>query len=239
MKPLWTLGLMLILATPAPAVAQVMDHHNYSLIVLDLLEYQPGAPGRPLAWDAVAWSGGDFTRFWIKSEGSVQTAAGTWEADVQGLYSRLIAPFWEFQAGGRVETKTSGGTNHTRGFLVVGLEGLAPYWFEIEPAVFLSHRGDLSARLTATYDMYLAQRMVAQPRLELKAALQEVPEFGVGPGLNDLNFGFRVRYEIRREFAPYLGVQWVSKFAETASLARSAGEAVRHFTVVGGLRVWF
>ncbi len=122
---------------------------------------------------------------------------------------------------------------------VVGFEGLAPYWFEMEPAVFVSQDGDISARVTTTYDMFVTQRLIAQPRIEVNAAVQEVPEFGVGSGLNDLDLGFRLRYEIRREYAPYIGVSWQRRFAGTADLARLAGATVSDLAAVGGLRVWF
>lgn len=233
------LFLSLFLTRPTRAAAQVMDSQTYSLVLFDLLEYQSSGSDRPVTWDALGWIGGDFTRLWIKSEGARATRTGTWDMDVQALYGRLIAPFWDFQAGARVETRSSRGVRRTRGSLVVGLQGLAPYWFELEPALFVSEGGDLSARLTVSYDLYLAQRLVAQPRMELNAAVQRVPEFGVGSGLNDLDLGLRVRYEVRREFAPYIGVGWASRFSETASLARSAGEATSRFTVVGGVRVWF
>lgn len=111
----------------------------------------------------------------------------------------------------------------------------------MEPAVFVSQDGDISVRVTTTYDMFVTQRLIAQPRVEVNAAVQEVPEFGVGSGLNDLDLGLRLRYEIRREYAPYVGVSWLRRFAATADLARltGGGGAVSDLAVVGGLRVWF
>ncbi len=131
------------------------------------------------------------------------------------------------------------GEEHVRVQAVIGLQGLAPYWFELEPSVFVSQDGDVSARLTATYDMFVTQRLIAEPRIEANAALQDVPDFGVGSGLNDLELGFRLRYELRREYAPYLGVNWVRRFAGAADLARQAGEAVSDVSLVGGIRAWF
>ncbi len=231
--------LAVAVVRPALVRAQVMDNKVYSLVLFDRLEYQQTGAENPVTWDMLWWIGGDFTRLWIKSEGAHSTAVGGGDVEVQALVSRLFAPFWEWQAGLRLDTRYGGGTDRTRVLAVVGLEGLAPYWFEVEPAVFVSQDGDISARVTTTYDMFVTQRLIAQPRIEVNVAVQEVPEFGVGSGLNDLDLGFRLRYEIRREYAPYVGVSWLRRFAGTADLARLTGETVTDFAVLGGLRVWF
>ena len=235
------LAITLAVAVVRPALlrAQVMDNKVYSLVLFDLLEYQHTGAENPVTWDMLWWIGGDFTRLWIKSEGAHSTTVGSGDVEVQALFSRLFAPFWEWQAGLRLDIQYGTGTARTRVLAVVGLEGLAPYWFEVEPAVFVSHEGDISARVTTTYDMFVTQRLIAQPRIEVNVAVQEVPEFGVGSGLNDLGLGFRLRYEIRREYAPYVGIGWLRRFAGTADLARLSGEAVSDLAAVGGLRVWF
>ena len=235
------LAITLAVAVVRPALlrAQVMDNKVYSLVLFDLLEYQQTGAENPVTWDMLWWIGGDFTRLWIKSEGAHSTTVGSGDVEVQALFSRLFAPFWEWQAGLRLDTRYGAGTDRTRVLAVVGFEGLAPYWFQVEPAVFVSQDGDISARVTTTYDMFVTQRLIAQPRIEVNAAVQEVPEFGVGSGLNDGDLGFRLRYEIRREYAPYLGVSWLRRFAGTADLARLSGEAVSDLAAVGGLRVWF
>ena len=224
---------------PAPLAAQVMDTHIYRLVLFDQLEYRRAGEGRPIGWDMIGWIGGDFTRFWVKSEGRQATRGGGGEAEVQALYSRLIAPFWEFQAGLRVDARYGPGADRTRVQAVIGLEGLAPYWFEMEPALFVSQAGDISARVTTTYEMVLTQRLQLQPRVDISAAVQDVPEFGVGSGLSEVGLGFRLRYEIRREWVPYLGVRWVRLVGGTAGLARQAGEEASEFGLVGGLRLWF
>ena len=235
------LAITLAVAVVRPALlrAQVMDNKVYSLVLFDLLEYQQTGAENPVTWDMLWWIGGDFTRLWIKSEGAHSTTVGSGDVEVQALFSRLFAPFWEWQAGLRLDIRYGAGTARTRVLAVVGLEGLAPYWFEMEPAVFVSQDGDISARVTTTYDMFVTQRLIAQPRIEVNAAVQDVPEFGVGSGLNDLDLGFRLRYEIRREYAPYVGISWLRRFAGTADLARLSGEAVSDLAAVGGLRVWF
>ena len=129
--------------------------------------------------------------------------------------------------------------DRARGLLAVGVEGLAPYWFDVEATAFVSHRGDVSFRATSTYDMFVTQRLIFQPRAEVNVAVQEVSDFGVGSGLNDLGLSWRLRYELHRKFAPYLGLSWTRKFAGAADMARDAGASVSDVSLVGGLRVWF
>ncbi len=228
-----------LLLRPPDAAGQVSDNQIYSLVLFDIAEYSLTGDTNPVRWDMLAWVGGDFTRLWIKSEGNVATVGGGGEAEIQALYSRLFSPFWEWQVGVRLDVRYGGGENRTRAQAVIGLEGLAPYWFELEPAVFLSQDGDVSARVTATYDMFITQRLIVQPRVEVNAAIQEVPEFGVGSGVNDLELGLRLRYEFKREYGPYLGLNWLSRFAGTADLARQAGGTVSDVALVGGMRLWF
>ncbi len=223
---------------PARAVAQVADNEIYSLILFDLFEYRRTGEANPVSWDMLGWIGGDFTRLWVKSEGAVATTGSGGEVEVQALYSRLFAPFWAGQIGARVAVR-SGGGEVARVLAVVGLEGLAPYWFELEPTLFVSHKGDVSARLTASYEMFITQRLIAQPRVEVNAALQDALEVGVGSGLNYVDMGLRLRFEPRREYAPYLGVSWVRRFGGTADVARQAGEGADQLAMVGGLRIWF
>ena len=161
------------------------------------------------------------------------------EGEVQALYSRLVAPFWNLQTGIRYDRSWGTGSDQGRNFAVFGFEGLAPYWFELEPTLFVSEHGDISARLAATYDVLLTQRLILQPRFDLNAALQDVPKFGVGSGLNNVELGLRLRYEIRREFAPYVGFTWKRRAGQTADLSRAAGDPVNDFRFVLGLRLWW
>ena len=132
-----------------------------------------------------------------------------------------------------------GDVDRLRGLLAVGVEGLAPYWFDVEAALFVSHAGDISLRVSSTYDLLMSQRLIFQSRFEFSAAVQEVPEFGVGSGINEFELGGRLRYELRRELAPYIGISWTRRVGETASLTRSEGAEVSDFSLVGGFRVWF
>jgi copper resistance protein B len=229
----------ILLLWPAGASGQLIDDKIYTFVLFELAEYRWDGNENPVAWDMVGWIGGDYTRFWFKSEGAAATVESNGDIEVQALYGRLIAPYWDLQAGLRADVVYGGGEERVRVQAVIGLQGLAPYWVEFEPAVYVSQDGDVSAGLTASYNMFVTQRLVGQPRVEVNAALQEVPDFGVGSGFNDLELGFRLRYELRREYAPYVGVNWVQQFAGTADLARQAGEAVSDVSLVGGIRVWF
>ena len=215
-----------------------MDDARYTFVLLDQLEVSPGATGSPLGVEGEAWHGGDFNRIWIKLEGEHSTQEPEGEGELQVLYGRLLAPFWDVQVGLRLDVHRGEGEASTRALAVLGLEGLAPYWFEVEPAVFVSQDGHVSARLAASYDLFVTQRLIAQPSIEVNGALQDSEEFGVGSGLNDIEPGLRMRFEIAREFAPYIGASWVRRFGETADLLREAGAKVSDAVFVVGVRMW-
>lgn len=219
----------------------IEDSQPFGFFLVDQLEYRINNDAdNTVRWDVQGWYGGDYNRLWIKTEGEWRTDGERGgEAEVQALYSRLIAPFWDFQVGLGYEQLSGTDFDRGRGFAVVGLQGLAPYRFEIEPALFISQDGDVSARLTTTYDLLLTQRLVLQPRLDFDVAVQSVEDFDVGEGVNSLGLGLRLRYEITREFAPYIGVQWLRQFGETADITRSDGGEVEDIALVFGVRLWF
>lgn len=214
----------------------INDNPIIPFVLLDRLEYRwndEGADGR--LWDAQGWIGRDWNKLWFKTEGEDAVAGPTEEAEVQALYARLIAPFWYLQAGLRYDTRPA----PSRTFAVLGVQGLALYWFDIEATAFVSDAGETSARLEAEYDLLLTQRLILQPRIETNVAAQAVEERGIGRGVNNVELGLRLRYEIKREFAPYLGVVWSRKLGETADLAEAQGEDVRRAAIVAGIRAWF
>jgi copper resistance protein B len=237
-------GLLIALARPADAqgiglkqLKHMMAWGTGSLILFDQLEYAPGAEGRPLSLDAVGWYGGAYNRLWFRAEGEQLTATSGGEAEAQLSYGRLVTAYFDALAGVRVDRRW-GDESATRAHLAAGLVGLAPLRFEFSPTLFLSQDGDLSARLEAEYQLLITQRLVASPEIELNAALQEVPEWGVGSGINDYELGLRLRYEIKREFAPYVGFAWTRRVGGSADFAREEGEGVSEGAFVAGLRVW-
>lgn len=238
-------GVLLGFAAPAAGqgigleqLKEMMAWGTGSLILLDKLEYIPDEDlGRPVELDLIGWYGGAYNRLWFRAEGEQRTVGGGGEAEAHVYYGRLVTPYWDALVGARVD-RDWGDEAATRAHLAVGVVGLAPMRFELSPTLFLSHEGDLSARLEAEYQVLITQRLVAEPELELNAAVQSVPEWGVGSGLNDVELGMRVRYEIRREFAPYLGYSWTRRVGETADLARADGGSAAAGTFVAGLRLW-
>lgn len=215
----------------------VEDDHVYTFVLLDQLEYQRGRGGDPdkRVWDAQGWIGRDYQKFWFKTEGQSVVGHGTEDAEVQALYARLIAPFWYLQAGLRYDKRPT----PSRSFAVIGLQGLAAYWFDVEATAFVSDDGDISGRFEAEYDLPITQRLILQPRFETDLAASRVESRGIGRGFNDVTLGLRLRYEIKREIAPYVGVTWTRTLGETADFARRAGDDTRDVAVVAGIRLWF
>ena len=210
------------MGTPQSAVAQVADDHIFSFLEVERLEHRWNEGSNSLEWDAEGWIGDDYNKAWLKTEGEMVFDRRLESAEIQLLYSRLIAPPWDLQFGGRYDAKP----DPTRAFAVVGIQGVAPYFFEVGAAAFLSDDGDVSDRFEAEYELLFTQRLVAEPSIEVNAAFHETRELDIGSGLTDVELGFRLRYEIVREFAPYVGVSWERKLGTTEDLARAAGEEV-------------
>ncbi len=235
------LGLFGMFATVQHADAQVMDEEKFGTVTVDQLEIRNNdSGGNTLNWDIQGWYGGDRDKLWVKTEGASTTSSTKeGDAELQLLYSRMISPFWDVQFGVRHDLKFGPGPNLNRTYAVVGLQGLAPYWFEVEPALFVSEKGDVSARFQGTYDLLFTQRLIAQGRFETSAALQDDPEFDVGSGFNNVGVGVRLRYEITREFAPYVGVSWKRSLGNTADLIRAKGNNIDNTSVNFGIRMRF
>ncbi len=218
----------------------VHDRPINTFAISQIAEFRTGEAPDAFALDTEGWIGGDYQRFWWKADGEQETTgAKPGEIELQGLYSRLFSPFWDFQTGLRIDRHYSGPSRRTTGYFVIGIEGLAPYWFEIEPALFVSEKGKVSTRFTATYDQLITQRWVIQPRIDLNAAFQDDTKRDVAAGFNDVEFGVRLRYDIRRRFSPYVGVTWRRVLGKTADLARRGGDDISTTAVVFGLRTWF
>ncbi len=206
-----------------------------SMVLFDLAEYQARKGGDGYRWEGEAWFGGDLDRLLIKTEGEGAIGKPVEDVEVQALYSRAISPYWNAQVGVRHDIAP----NPSRTYATIGIEGVAPYWFKVNGALFLSDKGDLLGRFEGYYDQRITQRLILQPRVELNFAAQDVPASGIGAGLSDAELGLRLRYEIRREFAPYIGVSWQRKTGDSARFANAAGERVQATSFVFGIRTWF
>lgn len=211
----------------------VMDTERFTFLLLDRLEYRWQKGDNAAVWDAQAWWGGDSNKLWLKSEGE-KAAGHTEEAEIQALYARRIAPFWHLQAGVRHEARPEPAQNYA----VLALQGMAPYWLELDASLFM-RAGELSGRLEAEHDLLLTQRLILEPSLEVNFAGAAGPARGIGKGVNDLELGLRLRYELRREIAPYIGVTWTRKAGDTADLVRAGGEDASVLALVAGIRLWY
>ena len=220
-----------------PEQKEMMEWGNTFYILFEALEYSPSGEDRPVNVDVLTWYGDAYDRLWVLLEGEQSTTERSGDAIAHIMYGRLVDPFWDAVVGLRVDQQW-GEDDPRRVLLAVGLLGLAPYRFELSPTLYVSQRGELSARLEAAYQLLITQRLIAEPEMELEAALQPVPRFGVSRGLNDFEIGVRFRYEFRREFAPYIGVTRSSRPAVRAGGSSAGADRITENHLVAGFRIW-
>jgi copper resistance protein B len=222
------------MAASRAAVLHEMGDMNQLMVMADRFEIQSADQSDDLVWDGQAWYGGDIDKLWLKTEGHAGLDGGDVDdAEIQALWSRAISPYWDVQAGLRYDVEPDG-----RAHAVLGLQGLAPYWFEIDAAAFLDDEGKFTARFETEYDLRLTQRLILQPRIEADVAAQDDSARGVGSGVSGFDAGVRLRWEIVREFAPYIGVEWQSSPGRTGDLMEAAGGKREQTMFVAGFRMW-
>jgi copper resistance protein B len=188
----------------------------------------------PQRLEAQAWMGYDLNKVWLKSDierGDSETESG----DVEVLYGRAIAPFWDFQAGWKHDFDPG----PSRDWFAVGFQGLAPYLFEVESTLYLGGLDRNSFELSAEYELLFTQRLILSPEIELIFNDYNDERIGAGSGLSSAEAGLRLRYEIRREFAPYLGIHWERVYGNTADFVEDEGDSVDELQLVVGFRAWF
>lgn len=207
---------------------------QYGQVLIERLETRLGEGEDAYLWDVQAFWGGDLDKFVLKSEGEGAFDGVLEHGEVQALWSHAIDAFFDLQAGARQDLE-SGGRTHA----VVGVQGLAPYMIHLDAAAFLSDEGDLTARIEAEYDQKITQSLILQPRVELALSAQDIPLQETGSGLTGIEAGLRLRYEIAREFAPYLGAEYEAKLGGTCDYARAAGEDASAWRLLAGIRAWF
>ena len=227
------------LELPKDWPSPVDDRKRNTFVLVDVLEYRPKPSDSDYRWDFEGWHGGDFNKLWFKSEGERNTALkADYDIDAQLLYGRFLRKYYDFQVGLRAETQTYQGRNVTRAHAVIGVEGLVPYNFEVESALFISQNGDVSGRFSLTKDFLVTKRWVVQSRFETTVAAQRVERFTTGRGLNNIEYGLRLRYDISRKFGPYAGISFDRSFFGTADLVRQDGGDPRQIRFVVGVRMW-
>ena len=224
---------------PATASAQdspmqnPMKEHVLASVLFEQLELAPNDSGTA-SWDGGGWVGTDLNRFWFKTEGE-RADGETEKAELQLLYSHALTAFWDVQTGYRHDFEP----HPNRDWAVLSARGVAPYFYELEGSLFIGEGGQAEVRVKASYELLLTQRWIVTPTLETRLYAADDPAVLVGSGLSDLELGLRIRYEIKRELAPYFGVSRLRKFNETADLARAAGLDTGETRFVAGLRFWF
>ncbi|QIA04406.1 copper resistance protein B [Pseudomonas fluorescens] len=213
---------------------QVHDSAINTYFLADKLEWQDADDASTLAWDLSGWIGGDIDRLWLRSEGE-RSNGKTEDAEIQALWGHAISPWWDVVSGVRQDFKP--GAPQT--WAAFGLQGMALYNFEAEATAFLGENGQSALRLEGDYDILLTNRLILQPTAELNVYGKNDPQRGIGSGLANTEAGLRLRYEIRREFAPYIGVIWNRTYGHTADYAREEGEDRSEARLVLGVRLWF
>jgi len=221
-------------ALPGPRQLRLADEHNFGSLLVDRLERVDTSDGYATAYDAQAWFGRDYDRLVVKAEGDYDQGK-LQEARTELLWGHAIATFWDTQLGARYDS----GVGPDRSWLAFGVQGLAPYWFEVDATAYVGEGGRTALRLSGEYELLITQRLILQPRLELNAYGKSDEALGIGSGLSDIKAGLRLRYEFTRQIAPYLGVERAEKFGQTADLARAAGEEADETSWVAGVRFWF
>ncbi|ABR91574.1 copper resistance protein B [Janthinobacterium sp. Marseille] len=211
------------------------DEHKFVSLLADRFERGHSNGGNSNSYELQAWYGDSYNKLTVKAEGEV--AKGRVEdARTELLWAKAFHPYWDVQAGVRNDINANG---PSRNWLAFGVQGLAPYWFEVDATAYLGAEGRTAFRLSAEYELLLTQRLILQPRVETNVYGKDDPEVGVGRGLSNATFGVRLRYEFSRQFAPYIGIERSARFGRTATLVRNAGGDARQTQVVAGVRFWF
>lgn len=220
-------------AQPGPRQLKLADEHAFWSVLGDRLEYQEDSDST--VYDVQAWYGTTYNRFVIKAEGDI--ADGTLEeSSTDLLWGHALNAYFDTQLGVRLDQYNEG---KDRQWLAIGIQGLAPYWFELDVTAYVGDDGRTALSAEAEYELLLTQRLILQPRAELNLYGKDDLDNRLGEGLSDLAVGLRLRYEFSRQFAPYIGVEWTDTYGDTADYRRAAGEDTSGTQFVAGLRFWF
>jgi len=219
---------------PVLAQADAKDDPLLGMLMIDQLETRLANNDKPLVWTGQGWIGKDLNKLWIKTDGE-RVNGTTEEVEFQALYSKALATYWDFQLGMRRDERP----RPSRNWVAAGFQGLAPYFFEVDAALFIGESSRTAFRLEAEYELLFTQKLILTPEIEMNFYGKNDPEIGVGSGLSDLELGLRLRYEIWRELAPYIGVNYLKKYGHTANFAADEGEDSTDTQLVLGIRAWF
>lgn len=228
------MGILLGIGITSQANAMGEDDPLLTKVMIDQFEKRYTDGEDSLILEADAWIGKDLHKAWFKFDAE-HVDGKLEEFEVQALYSRAVDPYWDIQIGWKHNSKPKPDSD----WLALGFKGLAPYWFEIDAAAFIGESGQVNLSLAAEYELMLTQQWVLSPEAEMNFYTKDDDERETGSGLSDTQLGLRLRYEIKREFAPYIGVNWTRKYGGTADHARDEGEDTNDVQLVAGIRAWF
>lgn len=217
-----------------PYQLRMEDTHSFASLLVDQFETVRGDDNNFTAYDLQAWYGRTYDRAVLKAEGDIDGGEIV-EARSELLWGHAVAPYWDTQLGVRFDS----GEGPNRGWVAFGVQGVAPYWFDVDVTAYLGEKGRTALRVDTEYELLFTQKLILQPRIEANVYGKADNERELGSGLSDITAGLRLRYEFRREFAPYVGIELARKFGETGDLAKEAGEDVSDMRFVAGLRFWF
>jgi copper resistance protein B len=212
---------------------QMEDDAPFSMLLLDELEWHEKNLEDAVHWDAEAFYGTDYNKAWLRSEGN--RIGGDYEGLAELFWDRVVGRWWHAQAGVRHDF----GEGPSRNWIAIGVQGLAPHWLEVEATVYFGEQGRTAARFSGELELLLTQRLILQPKIEFDLYGKDDPRNAVGSGLANSEIGLRLRYEIRRELAPYVGLVWTRSYGDTADFVRAVGDDADELRFVAGLRVWF
>jgi copper resistance protein B len=213
---------------------EMTDNASIGMLLIDQLEVFHGSAANGQAWEAEGWYGNDIDKLWLRTEGE-RSAGKLEDADLEAFWNRNVTAFWSTQLGLRHDF----GEGPSRTWAAVGVQGMSAYWFELEATAYVGASGRSAARLRAEYELPLTQRLFLQPEAEVNLYGKNDPARRIGSGLSDLQFGVRLRYEIDRQFAPYIGVSWIRRIGATADFAREDFQSPLDRQVMAGVRLWF
>jgi copper resistance protein B len=246
---IWNVAVVLLLSAgsipqasaqmpmPSPGMKDSMMENPVLIHArLDQFEGRTSSSASKFRWDGEGWIGSDMNKLSVKSEGFSGYGSIS-DGDHEALYDRPIPRLRYFDAQVGVRADLDSGPHRT--WAAIGIEGLAPGYFEIAPTLYIRDAGHIAGRLTGSYDLLLTQRWIVQPEVELNLYSKDDPGRQIGSGLSDLDAGLRLRYEVTRKFAPYIGFAYNGKYSNTASYSRQAGETTNGAQFVFGLRIWY
>ena len=226
--------LVVSVSTLSPAFAGMTDDPILTKLMLDKFEVGRLNGDKMLSWEGGFWIGKDINKIKFDTEGE-RVGTTTEGTESRLLLSHAISPFWDIQGG--ISRDTVPGAS--RNYATFGVQGVSPYFFETDASLSFGKNDQVKLNLTAEYEMMLTQKLVLSPEIALNAYTKDDTAMGVGSGVSDVSAGLRLRYEVKREFAPYIGVNWGKKFGGTADLATAGGDDVSETTLVLGVRAWY